>query len=176
MLTLERANQVFSLNLLTGQLIWKERPSSDFPNIRIANGWNRRWTGKVAGGIGIGRYFRVSIDGHMHLVHRVIWLMHYGSHPKNQIDHINGDRTDNRIANLRDASCTDNARNKSRRRDNKSGQIGVSWHKDTQKWVAQIGVNGRERHLGLFSSLDDAIFARKQAERVHGYHPNHGRS
>lgn len=176
MLTYERASQVFVYDPSTGLLIWARRPEREFPDKRIANSWNSRWAGKAAGYTDAKGYLRASVDGESYLLHRVAWLMHYGAHPSDQVDHINGVKSDNRIFNLRCVHNTENSRNRSRRHDNKSGHIGVSWHKDTGKWVAQIGVNGRVRHLGLFTIKEDAIAARKAAEARHGFHPNHGRA
>jgi hypothetical protein len=107
--------------------------------------------------------------------HRAAWAIHYGEFPSGIIDHINGDKTDNRIKNLRDVTNAENARNSALGRKNKSGVLGVFVHKQTGKWCAQISAFGKHVGLGLFSSQSDAIIARKAAERVLGYHPNHGR-
>jgi hypothetical protein len=108
--------------------------------------------------------------------HRVAWCLAKGAWPSGQIDHINGDRLDNRIANLRDVVSAENARNTAIGKANTSGVIGVYLHKQTGKWCAQINAFGRTVGLGLFREKSDAIIARKAAERVLGYHPNHGRA
>lgn len=107
--------------------------------------------------------------------HRAAWAIHYGEFPSGSIDHINGDKTDDKIENLRDVTSAENARNASLSGRNKSGVPGVFIHKQTGKWCAQISAFGKHVGLGLFSSQSDAIIARKAAERVLGYHPNHGR-
>ncbi len=108
--------------------------------------------------------------------HRVAWALHYGAFPSGQVDHINGDRTDNRIANLRDVVNAENARNSAMNSNNTSGVCGVYLHRQTGKWCAQISAFGKTVGLGLFADKSDAVIARKAAERVLGYHPNHGRA
>lgn len=107
--------------------------------------------------------------------HRVAWAIHYGEHPTGQIDHINGNRTDNRISNLRDVMNIENARNSAMSGRNKSGVCGVYIHTQTGKWTAQINAFGKTIGLGCYSNRSDAVIARKAAEKVLGYHENHGR-
>ena len=107
--------------------------------------------------------------------HRVAWALHHGNWPSGQIDHINGDKTDNRICNLRDVVNAENARNSAMKSNNTSGVSGVYLHKQTGKWCAQINAFGKTVGLGLFVEKRDAVIARKAAERVLGYHQNHGR-
>lgn len=107
--------------------------------------------------------------------HRVAWALHYGEWPSGQIDHINGDRTDNRIVNLRDVVNAENAKNSAMNSNNTSGVNGVYLHRQTGKWCAQINAFGKTVGLGLFKEMADAIIARKAAERVLGYSKNHGR-
>lgn len=81
------------------------------------------------------------------------------------VDHINGNRVDNRKENLRICSRSDNLKNKTQRRsDNRSGVTGVYWHKQCQKWTVQIQVEGKPKHVGLFSTLEEAIARRRMAE------------
>ena len=108
--------------------------------------------------------------------HRVAWALHHGAYPSGQIDHINGVRTDNRISNLRDITHAENAMNKAMSPLNTSGVNGVYYHAQTGKWCAQISAFGKKIGLGLFESKENAVIARKAAERVVGYHPNHGRA
>jgi len=107
--------------------------------------------------------------------HRVAWAIHYGEHPTGQIDHINGNKTDNRISNLRDVVNAENAKNLAMKSNNTSGVNGVYKHSQTGKWTAQINAGGKTIGLGCFERIEDAIIARKAAERVLMYHENHGR-
>ena len=108
--------------------------------------------------------------------HRAAWALHYGQWPAGMIDHINGVRTDNRIANLRVVGPSGNAKNAARRKDNPSGRTGVYWHDGRKKWVAIIRGAGRTKGLGNYKNFADASAARDRAEREYGFHPNHGRA
>ena len=92
-----------------------------------------------------------------------------------RVDHIDGDRTNNRLNNLRVVTPTGNNRNQKKPKDNKSGTMGVRLYKRTGKWDAYITVSGIQLHLGYFNIKEDAIAARKAAEKAHGFHENHGR-
>jgi hypothetical protein len=113
---------------------------------RLSNGKNN-WA--VSKG-----YFQVSIDGVMWYVHRLAWLLYYGEIPKGNIDHINGDRKDNRIKNLRIASIRDNASNAKRHRS--GSLVGASFNKSKGRWQSQITVTGRIIHLGHFDTEIEA--------------------
>lgn len=108
--------------------------------------------------------------------HRVAWAIYHGEWPSGQIDHINGDKLDNRILNLRDVSNAVNAKNMALKSNNKSGVPGVFRHSQTGKWSAQINNGEKTIGLGCFDSFGDAVIARKAAERALGYHQNHGRT
>ena len=111
-----------------------------------------------------------------YLEHRVIWEKHNGKIPKGlEIDHINHDRLDNRIENLRLVTKQENQRNAKRRIDNTSGVTGVVWRNENKRWYAQIGIDGKNIHLGCFSEFSDAVNARKNAEVLYGFHKNHGK-
>jgi len=100
--------------------------------------------------------------------------MHHGFIPK-EIDHINGNRLDNRIENLRSVNTMQNTYNGRLRSTNTSGAKGVVWHKGARKWMAQIGANGKHYYLGLFASLTEATeVVRKFREQYHGEFANHG--
>lgn len=107
--------------------------------------------------------------------HRVIWAMVHGEWPTSSIDHINGQRDDNRIDNLRCVTHAENCKNKARRVDNTSGRTGVRLESRTGKWEARIRVDGCLIHLGTFQRFEDAVAAREKAEIEHGFHPNHDR-
>lgn len=120
------------------------------------------------------QYLHVMIDGKKYKAHRLIWLLHYGAWPKQFIDHIDGNGLNNRVENLRDVSHTENQQNSRKSSANVSGVVGVIWHKQAQKWQAQIKAGGKRIHLGLFTDKAEAVAARKAAEVKYGYHPNHG--
>ncbi|MFD2248971.1 hypothetical protein [Pseudochelatococcus lubricantis] len=92
-----------------------------------------------------------------------------------EIDHVNGIRSDNRFNNLRNVDHAANTRNVALHSSNTSGVIGVSWAKRECRWRASIKANNRERHIGYFRDFEDAVAARKAAERQFGFHKNHGR-
>lgn len=114
--------------------------------------------GEVAGWLHNRGYWAVSIDGRNYLAHRVAWLITTGGWPHSQIDHINGNRLDNRRSNLREVTNAENAQNKRRARsDNKSGVIGVRQLR--QKWQARIMVAGKAKCLGTYATKDQAAAA-----------------
>lgn len=140
----------------TGVFIW----------VRITKGVN---VGTRAGSINDQGYRTIMIDGANYPAARLAWLYMTGSFPKNDVDHINRTRNDDRWINLREATRSQNMMNGTLRIDNKTGQRGVSWHKAGQKWHAQIRVNNKIFYLGLFSSFEDAKEARLKAElELHG--------
>jgi hypothetical protein len=166
----------------TGKLFWLERDASLFRDLKFSADrncriWNTRYAGAEAFKADDGKGYLVgSIFGRAYNAHRVIWALIHGEWPKAEIDHINGDRSDNRISNLRSVSVQENARNSKLPADNTSGAIGVSWKKRDARWQAYIAVNRRHIHLGYFDDFDAAVAARKEAELRLGFHPNHGRS
>jgi hypothetical protein len=100
--------------------------------------------------------------------HRIAWLFAYEEDPSEKhIDHINGDRSDNRICNLRLATHKQNACNQRKKNDTTSAYKGVSWYKRKRKWVAQIGIDGRSTHLGYFHDELAAHMAYCQAAQKH---------
>lgn len=140
-----------------------------------ANGKGSLFNGKEAGCVGTRGYRQVKYKYKMYPVHRIIYMIETGVMLENgmHIDHINGDRLDNRIENLRVVTCVENCRNAKMPSNNTSGVNGV--HKYKRKWKAMITVDFRLIYLGLFSTLEEAIKARKLADIKYGFHANHGR-
>lgn len=130
--------------------------------------------GTIAKSINKDGYLQIRIAGKMYVQHRLAWMYVYGSMPDGDIDHINHDRTDNRIDNLRVVTKRVNNKNLSMRSNNTSGVTGVWWGKHVNKWVAEIHPDGKKIHLGVFDCLSDAAEARKVAELKYGFHENHG--
>ena len=159
----------------TGELTWKRRPAEMFKNERLCRSWNGRYAGKNAGSHGVHGYMTVALFGLSFKYHRVVWIHCVGDLGDMHIDHINGDRSDNRLCNLRVVTVAENAKNKAVRVTSKSGVQGVSFCNRQKQWVACIVCNGRRKHLGYFDGFEDAVAARKAAEAELGFHKNHGR-
>ena len=123
--------------------------------------------GDVAGCSNGDGYLRLRLQSRLFYAHRLAWLYMYGEWPKGQIDHINRDRSDNRISNLREVTNKQNAQNSSKPSNNTSGYPGICWHKRDSKWVACIRHNQKLIHLGLFKTIEEAIAARKAAEKLY---------
>ena len=132
-------------------------------------------TGTVYGKNKWSRYVKVCVNGKTVLAHRAAWLLHYGVWPDGLIDHINGDRLDNRIANLRVVNYVGNARNSRLPYSNKSGRIGVCWVDRDNVWKASATLLGTGVHLGNYKTFEEACAARLGAEKIIGFHDNHGR-
>lgn len=120
-------------------------------------------------------YMQLRIGDRMYRAHRVVWFLHYGEQPPEYIDHINGDRTDNRPENLRKACHSTNLANSKRSTRNTSGVKGVHWSKAAGKWVAKVGFKGEQRIAGYFDDIAEAeIAVRQLREQLHGDFTNHG--
>lgn len=133
---------------------------------RISSG--SKVKGSVAGSLTSEGYLNVSINKNKQYLHRMAWLYVHGSMPTGVVDHINGIRTDNRIENLRDVSVKDNVQNiRIAKVDNKSGALGVSWHKSNERWQASIRIDGRCKFLGYFDTVAEAHKAYVDAKRIH---------
>lgn len=114
-------------------------------------------------------YRRINVDGVKYYEHRLVWFYMTGEWPKNQIDHIDGDRLNNRFANLREATPCENARNTKIRKHNTSGIMGVVFDKSRNKWKAQITFKGRGICLGRFDDKEAARAAYEGAKaQLHG--------
>lgn len=113
-------------------------------------------------------YPRGSLRGKYYLAHRVAWALHYGTWPDGALDHIDRDKTNFRISNLRLATATLNNINKGLRKDNTSGVSGVgrATHDGASPWYACIRIDGKRRYLGHFASKEAAVAARLAAEEV----------
>lgn len=123
----------------------------------------------------MGKEYRsIKIKGLRISEHRAVYALVNGSY-EGDIDHINGDGTDNRIENLRVVSHSANMKNKKNYKNNKTGVTGVTYCNTHNLYVARIGVNGKKKTLGYFKNIKDAIKERKDAELKYGYHTNHGR-
>lgn len=139
-----------------GALIWKIATS------------NRVKIGFVAGFKRKDGYWFVSVDGRKHALHRLIYIYHHGAIDQ-EIDHRDGNPSNNRIANLRLATRTQNCCNKRKQRNNKSGVKGVFWCADRQRWIAKIKIGDKSKNLGRFKTIEEAAAAYADAAAaLHG--------
>lgn len=166
---LERLRAVLSYDPETGHLTWLRRQRSDFKSDRACSTWNARFAGKAAFTARCKNgYTSGAVDGKTYRGHRLAMAMHLGRtlSPDEIVDHLNGDRGDNRAANMRLTTKSGNGRNMlSRTSRTKSTRVGVSWSAAKRKWRAYaLG-----RHIGYFSTEEDAVAARENADRDHGF-------
>jgi len=126
-------------------------------------------SGKEAGCITKNGYRQIRLCKKSLYSHRVAWFLFYGEWPKGQIDHINHDKTDNRIENLRVCTAKENSRNRTHWKST-TPSIGVNWNKSRGLWQVRIA----QKYKGLFWCLDTAILVRKKNQELAGYHENHG--
>ena len=135
--------------------------------IHLTNTTHRK-VGEVAGSLDRYGYVIVSVKGRARKAHRVVWEMHHGEIPnKMQIDHINRCKSDNRLVNLRLVSNSNNQRNRSVLLNNSSGRTGV--RKVRNSYEARISVDGKYKHLGTFSTFEEACVARETAEKENNF-------
>lgn len=157
-LTAERVRELLDYEPETGRFAW-----------RLHRGGGAPRTGSRAGSYepahaGGQRYVRIGVAGKYHLAHRLAWLHVYGSWPRHEIDHVNGQCDDNRIANLRDVEKGVNQQNvRAARSSSSSGVLGA--HRIGDKWQARITVNGNRRFLGVFGTPQEAGEAYLSAKR-----------
>ena len=145
-----------------GVLFWKAKKSS-----------NTRQDFS-AGSIAKRGYVSVRLCGKHYYVHRLIYMMHYGFMPE-FLDHIDGNKLNNKIENLRSATKSENNRNKKLYKNNKSGVKGVQWNEPCKKWRAVLKLDGKNKHIGLFNTIDEAEHAIKEARvKFHGEFSNNG--
>lgn len=145
----------------TGLLYWRKRPAEMFnSNGRSkeasAATWNGAYAGKEAFFIGPLGYRTGYIFNKAVLAHRVVWAMHYGRWPSDQIDHINLDRADNRICNLREANSSQNSLNSPLSKNSTTGYKGVAWDAFYGRYVARICVRKKKYFLGRFDCPREA--------------------
>ena len=160
-----------------GSFEWKERPLHHFADARSQKSWNTKCAGKpmFQSTDDLG-YCRTTIASKRIRAHTVAFVIMTGEYPQGEVDHINGDRADNRWMNLRGVSRGENSKNLAMRSDNTSGITGVVWHAAAKKWQASISSNRKTVYLGLFSDIDDASRARKAAEVELGFSNRHGQA
>ena len=164
--TQEYLQECFDYDLLTGVLVWKTRPVTHFKDSRSCNSWNVRLAGKTITYVDSTGYLHVGINNRDYRAHRLIWKLTQGSDPL-CIDHINGDRNDNRITNLREVTYQQNNYNSMVRKHNMLGIKGVSMTSNG-RYRARIRHNNTAQHLGTFDTKEEAHAAYCTA--AHIYH------
>ncbi len=159
-LTAERARELFDYDPDTGALKWKTE------NLKSRQGGKVRSTGNLEAGCKHNcGYVSIGVDMRKYLAHRVIWLLTYGKWPAGQIDHINGNRLDNRIVNLRDVAHKTNAQNRRKAiPTSQSKLIGVSRNSD--RWKATIMADRTDYYLGTYDTKEEAHLAYVMAKRL----------
>jgi hypothetical protein len=126
-------------------------------------------------GTHINGYLECSLDSKRYYLHRLAWFYVYKVWPSDNIDHINGNKSDNRLVNLRQATQSQNMHNRNKYKNNTSGYKGVTWHKQYKKWNAQITYNNKLINLGFFDCPVEAHKAYcKAADKMHKEFANEG--
>jgi hypothetical protein len=165
----------------TGTLTWKARDISLFNDgghsaEHNRDKWNARWAGKEAlAAVKGDGYKHGAIDGIYYASHRVIWKWVTGDDPI-EIDHIDGDRINNKWTNLRSVTRAANGRNMAKRKDNSSGATGVRYIAKGDLWQAYLYEGGVFVSCGSYKDKNDAIAARKRGDKRNDFHKNHGRN
>lgn len=160
MITKDELMAVLNYDPETGVFTWRVKMSQKMPGSR-------------AGNLQPHGYIKIRINRRHYYAHRLAWLYMSGEWPKEEVDHINGDRSDNRWANLRAASRNENQCNVRLSVANTSGVRGVVWCKSTSRWRAQIKLRRKMFHVGRYDSIEEAAAAYADAARkLHGKFAN----
>jgi hypothetical protein len=121
-------------------------------------------SGKIAGTLSSDGYWQIQISGKIYRSHRLAWFYVYKKWPEGMLDHIDRDTLNASINNLRESSPTDNQRNRKVNKNSSTGVKGVSFNANSGKYEAYIKINYTKKHLGLFSSIEEAQLAQQMAE------------
>jgi hypothetical protein len=174
---LEDMQAHISVDPVAGSILWLQPPRDLFSSYKA---WRvscaRRFRRAALNSRHSRGYLHGYIAGRAYFAHIVVWAFANGRWPTGEIDHIDGNKTNNRIENLRECSTSENQRNQAIKKSNNSGVTGVHWHAQSRSWRAQVRHDGRTISLGLFKSIEEAAAARSAANIQYGYHANHGRA
>lgn len=163
MITQKELKSILNYNPDTGIFTWAIKPNR---SIKI---------GDIAGSLEGRGYHRIMLNRKAYKTHRLAWLYVYGEFPLNEIDHIDQNKTNNKINNLRECSRGNNNCNILNRKNNKSGYKGVSWNKAKGKWISQIQSNKQKIFLGSFDCQKKAHIAYcEAANKYHGEFSSNG--
>jgi len=167
--------ECFNYDPDTGVVTWKHRPLHHFNRLCTHTTFNKTFAGKIAGYTNSKGYWKVKLNNAPYYLHRIVWKIVYGLDPENQIDHVDLHKENLILANLRDATHSENQWNRTAYTGNKTGFKGVSFHTQDKNYVATIQVNGSQQRLGSFGTKELAHAAyRKAANELHGEFANHG--
>lgn len=158
--TAEQVRSILQYDSDTGTFTWKTRQG----DTRGTKVFNASWAGRAAGSLDNKGYLRIHLLGRFHKAHRLAWLVVYGNWPDLEIDHIDGNRANNAVANLRLATTQQNQMNKAIAKG-ETGLRGVT--KRNGKWQARIRIDGKNTYLGRFDTPDEASAAYKAAAKIH---------
>lgn len=150
---LELLNTLLNYDPETGVFRWKQLRRNQISE------------NSIAGCNGKNGYVSITISNKTYLAHRLAYKMHYGLDPVDLVDHIDGDRSNNCISNLRDATTSQNLRNTGLRKTNTSGFKGVSWDLKKKKWRAYIMYDGKRIHLGYYRTKEESALAYEKAAK-----------
>jgi hypothetical protein len=167
----ELVRQLLDYDPVTGALTWRPRDEALFKRHSQFLNWNNRYPGSAAGYVSEYGYVVMHFQGTLFKAHRLIWLLVHGG-PVPEIDHIDGDRANNRIGKLRPATRAQNRANSIVSKNNSLGVKGVTLRKG--RFIARIMHNGEAIRLGSFKTLEEATKARQEvAERLNGEFARH---
>lgn len=175
-LTQEIIKELLHYDPDTGIFTWKERDIKWFTSDWNYKIWNNKWPNKICSSTMSDGYLRVCVLGKTYKQHRLAYLYMTGKWPNNMIDHEDGIKSNNKWSNLRLVNNSGNQKNAKLSTRNKTGYVGVSFCKNTNKYKSFIMDNKSKIHLGYFDKLEDAVNTRKEAELKYNYHKNHGRN
>lgn len=166
MITADELRRLLAYDPDTGVFTWRAKSArNSYARVGDVAGWINKKYG----------YRRISVMATQHQAHRLAWLYVHGEWPAQFIDHVNGDRSDNRFSNLRLATHAENMCNRPKPRTNTSGYKGVSWCRRDRRWRVKIKVNGQHHHIGRFATQDEAHAAYcEAAKKLHGEFANSG--
>lgn len=175
LLTQELLRQLLDYDPVTGLFRWKPRSKERFSAASSWLMWNKRYAGTLAGGVSKKGYVLIRVEHTRYPAHRLAWLYVHGAWPVDQIDHINLSKKDNRIANLRECTMSQNKANSALSSNNTSGFKGVAWCKNLKKWRAYLRFSGKRISLGYYHTPSDAHAAYcKAATEYFGEFARHG--
>lgn len=168
MLTQQLAKELVDYCPQSGRFTWRARNRGEWNGGRSVNRWNSRFAGKEAGCSTSNGYRVISIRDSKILAHRLAFIWMTGSCPE-YVDHRDGNPANNSWGNLRSATYPQNCANQCSAKGSSSQYLGVCWDKQTQKWIAHITKNYKQKCLGRFKTEQEAAEAYDKAAReIHG--------